>query len=306
MILNKSTPLPPCHWLTCAALAAVLAGCAHPGGGRSPDTPEVRLASTDSFAAWRRQLDALLPADVLLLGEQHDADAHHALEADTVRALASSQQLAALVLEMADAGASTRALAPTATEAQAQAALRWDEAAWPWASYGPAVMAAVRAGVPVLGGNLPRAFLPETMKDPRFDGKLGPEEMRMQIDAIREGHCGLLPPAQLQPMARVQLARDESMAKTIEGALQPGRIVLLIAGNGHVRKRLGLAQWLPEALEVRAVMAQTAGAGASTEAEADAIVVTPALAPRDHCAELRRQWRQHKGGDGRQDKVDAR
>ena len=41
--------------------------------------------------------------------------------------------------------------------------LAWDDAGWPWAAYGPAVMAAVRAGVPVLGANRPRSRMREDM-----------------------------------------------------------------------------------------------------------------------------------------------
>ena len=54
-------------------------------------------------------------------------------------------------LEMAEAGHSTAALPTDAAEAAVRAALSWDERLWPWQPYAGAVMAAVRAGVPVLG-----------------------------------------------------------------------------------------------------------------------------------------------------------
>jgi uncharacterized iron-regulated protein len=121
-------------------LLLFLAGCATP-----PRTPRCAGAT----------LAALLPADALLVGEQHDAAEHHRLERALVETLAARGQLAALVLEMADAGQSTASLTRGADEADVRTALAWNDAAWPWLSYGPAVMAAVRAGVPVLGGNLP-------------------------------------------------------------------------------------------------------------------------------------------------------
>ena len=58
---------------------------------------------------------------------------------------------------MAERGTSTAALPVDATPAQVQNALRWNDAAWPWAAYAPAIMEAVRAGVPVLGQPAPHA-----------------------------------------------------------------------------------------------------------------------------------------------------
>ena len=91
-------------------------------------------------AAWPERLQQWLPADVLLLGEQHDAPDHQRLQRETVAWLASRGQLAALVMEMAERGHSTQGLPRDASEAQAQAALQWDDAAWPWKAYGPAVV----------------------------------------------------------------------------------------------------------------------------------------------------------------------
>ena len=95
--------------------------------------------------------------DALLLGERHDVADHQRRHRDAVVQLAAQQRLAALALEMAEHGTTTAGLERGASEAAVRAALGWDERAWPWAAYAPAVMAAVRAGAPVLGANLPRA-----------------------------------------------------------------------------------------------------------------------------------------------------
>ena len=55
------------------------------------------------------RLAALLPADALLLGEQHDALEHQQLERRTVEWLAARGELAALVIEMAEQGHGTTA-----------------------------------------------------------------------------------------------------------------------------------------------------------------------------------------------------
>ena len=173
-----------------------------------------------------------------------------------------------------------------------QSALRWSDAAWPWASYGPVAMAAVRAGVPVLGGNLPRKALSAATADAALDARLPPEAWQRQQDAVREGHCGLLPEKMLPGMVRVQIARDISMAQTAAEAHRPGKVVLLVAGNGHVLRSLGVPLHLPVHLRSKVVAAQAGIAQAAIESEADWVQWTSALPPRDACAELREQWRQ--------------
>ena len=265
----RSVPLALC------LSAALLGGCATPEPGQLPA---------------RTQQD-LLPTDVLLLGEQHDAPEHQALQQDTVQWLAGRGELAALVLEMAERGRSTAGLAADANERAVQSALRWSDAAWPWASYGPVAMAAVRAGVPVLGGNLPRKALSATTTDAALDARLPPEALQRQQEAVREGHCGLLPEKMLPGMVRVQIARDISLAQTAAEAHRPGMVVLLVAGNGHVQRSLGVPLHLPPNLRSKVVVTQAGKALAAIEKEADWVQSTAPLPPRDACAELREQWR---------------
>ena len=238
-------------------------------------------------AAWAPHLQtAPLPA-ALLLGEQHDAPEHQRWEADSVRWLAERGRLAALVIEMAEAGTGTDGLPPDANAAQVYAALRWNEAAWPWERYRAVIMAAVAAGVPVRGGNLPRSRMRAAMQDEALDRHLPPAALALQRNAIEEGHCGLLPADRVMPMVRIQLARDASMAQAVQQARQDGRTVLLAAGWGHVRRDLGVPTWLPANFNAKVAIAQAGQARAAIESEANYIHPTPALAPRDHCAELR-------------------
>ncbi|QNP50090.1 ChaN family lipoprotein [Diaphorobacter aerolatus] len=275
--------------LVCALL---LAGCATAPHQPSPRVPELRLFDSPSAEVrWREQLAHLKSADVLMLGEQHDAAEHHEWEAQTVRELAARGRLAAVVLEMADAGTSTRGLAATASETQVRELLSWNDEGWPWKSYGPVVMAAVRADVPVIGGNLPLGKMRATMQETRFDTHLNAEAMQIQMDAIKIGHCDLLPESRLLPMARIQLARDESMANAVQSAVKPGKTVLLIAGHGHVRRSVGVAQWLAPSLTVRAAIAQTGEVNDALKNEADMFIITPAVPPKDHCAELRQHFK---------------
>jgi len=252
--------------------AIALAGCTTLLGG--PDAPVARRAA------------ALLPADALILGEQHDAPEHQAIERETVEALASRGKLAALLLEMAEDGHSTVRLDAAATDAQVRDALAWNDKAWPWQSYGPVVMAAVRAGVPVIGANLPRSRMKTAMADVSLDVQLNGEAYTAQQDAVREGHCKLLPEPQIVPMTRIQVGRDRAMAQAIVKARQPGRTVLLVSGAGHATKVLGVPQHLPTDVSVKSVRLQ---AGESPDEDQDkeaydAVWRTAPLPPKDYCA----------------------
>jgi len=240
------------------------------------------------------RLQGLLPTPLLLLGEQHDAPEHQRLQRATVEHLAGRGELAAVVLEMVERGRQTTGLPADSSEARVREALDWSAAtnagAWPWAGYGAVVMSAVRAGVPVLGGNLPRDQMRAAMATETLDGVLPTAALQAQRDSIREGHCGLLPESQIAPMTRIQLARDQTMARTALAALQPGKTVLLVAGNQHVRRDLGVPQHLPSTQPHKVVVALARQAEAAGEAGAvDRVWDTPPRPPRDYCAEMKTQ-----------------
>ena len=279
--MRTSKPSVPSPWArACAPAWLSLVLLALPGCALQP-------LSTPADSAWQAELERWPASDALLLGEQHDAPEHQRWEADSVRWLAERGRLAALVIEMAEAGTGTDGLPPDANAAQVYAALRWNEAAWPWERYRAVVMAAVAAGVPVRGGNLPRSRMRAAMQDEALDRHLPPAALALQRNAIEEGHCGLLPADRVMPMVRIQLARDASMAHAVQQARQDGRTVLLAAGWGHVRRDLGVPTWLPANFNAKVAIAQAGQARAAIESEANYIHPTPALAPRDHCAELR-------------------
>jgi uncharacterized iron-regulated protein len=241
-----------------------------------------RQSDDERLAAW-------LPADVLLIGEQHDAVAHQRVQQGLVATLAGRGQLAALALEMADSGQSTAGLPAGASEEQTRRQLNWNNEAWPWTAYGLVVMTAVRAGVPVLGANLPRSDMRASMSDSQLDLGLPAPAFKAQQQLIRQGHCDLLPEGQITPMTRIQIARDRRMADTLAKAVQPGRVVVLISGSVHADKQLGVPQHLPAGLQIKSVRLLAGGKSLPGETF-DSVWGTEALPDKDYCAGLREQF----------------
>jgi uncharacterized iron-regulated protein len=143
--------------------------------------------------------------------------------------------------------------------------------------------------VPVLGANLPMTQMRGSMGDTKLDTQLPGPALKAQQQLIRIGHCDLLPESQITPMTRIQIARDRAMAQTIEDVALPGKVVVLLAGNGHVNRQLGVPQHLPATLHVKAVQLR-AGDATDQDSAFDSTWPTPPLAEKDYCAGLRAQF----------------
>lgn len=232
---------------------------------------------------------------VWLIGESHDQPAHQQAAADTVRHLAEGRRLQALVLEMADSGRSTAGLPRDIAESEVRRVLSWQEQAWPWERYGPLVMAAVRAGVPVLGGNRPRAWLRGEMRDAQWDTAVPAGARAHLADAVRAGHCGLLPESQVPAMVRMQVARDRSLAEAVMQAAdkaRPAAVVVLHAGAQHASRVAGVPvhlQALAPELQLRSIgfIARGQDLAEVDQAGFDELQAVDVVPEPDHCAQLR-------------------
>lgn len=229
---------------------------------------------------------------VWILGEQHDQADHQRQLADLVRQLAWRREIGALVIEMAERGRDTKAMPPGSDEADVQLALGWDTRAWPWVAYGPAVMAAVRANVVVVGGNLPQSAVRKTANDASFDAKVAEPARERILNAVREGHCGALPPQREPGMLRVQVARDAAMAEAVAEALAEvpdGRIVLLHTGAQHASRDRGVPLHLVGSGKVEAGQIHVTAFGDAAQAaglEFDSLRDAKPSPRPDYCAGL--------------------
>jgi uncharacterized iron-regulated protein len=233
-----------------------------------------------------------------LFGEQHDQPDHQRQAAAAVQALAADGRLHAVVLEMAARGFQTHGLPRDASETQVREALQWSES-WPWTRYRQVVMNAVRAGIPVLGGNLPRERMRQVMAEPDWDRQI-PEAARQRLlEAVRDGHCGLLPPSQLAPMVRVQIARDRSLAEALTAAAhdaRPDSVLVMLAGAVHASQTTGVPLHLSQITPGLAT--RSIGFGAAGAPRVDGFdewrpaAVEPAP---DHCADLAKRGMPARG-----------
>ncbi len=229
-------------------------------------------ASDAAFDASGRSIDIaalaerLRPARYVLLGEIHDDAAQHRLRAALLRGLLADGRPTWVVFEQIDRQHNAAvAAAPRDTEAVVSAG-QLDKKGWRWPLHSPLFDAALAGGASVVGGNLSRAEASSVVRGgvaqapvdlqrwlaaPDAAGAALPStwtaaqdaELRYQVDA---GHCGALPPPMIPPMALAQRARDAALAMAMTAA-PPGVRVVLIAGNGHVRRDIGVPHYLATA-----------------------------------------------------------
>src|SRR5207237_10514850 len=89
------------------------------------------------------------------------------------------------------------------------------------------------------------AIFDARMRDELKLDSLPADFRRKYEDAIAAGHCNLLRSEELPARTRAQIARDIIMARMIRPYVDRG--VVLLAGNGHVRRDIGVPFWLSAA-----------------------------------------------------------
>jgi uncharacterized iron-regulated protein len=184
---------------------------------------------------------ALPSARVLIFGEQHDQPDQQRQVALAIRELAQRGELAAVVMEMVEQGHNTASLTRDADAQSVRDALAWS--GWPWEVYADVVMSTVGAGVPLYGGNLPKAGQALAMTRVTLDDLLGDPVRELMRQAVRDGHCGLLPQAAEAGMVRIQIARDKSMAEVVGSLVATAEVnqrIVVLTGAQHAARDRGV------------------------------------------------------------------
>ena len=242
---------------------------------------------------------ALRARDVVLLGEVHDNRAQHAARAAALAALLDSGARPALLMEQFDRErqpdiARARA-APGADAASViAAAVPAGGGGWDWSLYRPYVALALQHGLPLIAANVSRADARRISADGLaahgFDAAVPRDLLDAQAQAIVASHCGHVDLPRAEQMALAQIARDQFMARQV--AAYADRGVLLLAGNGHVRRDIGVPRWLAPALRARSLvigLAESPDAASGGGSPAfDRQLATPAQPRPDPCEGMRR------------------
>ena len=223
-------------------------------------------------------------ASFLLLGEVHDNPAHHQLRAALLAQLLADRRPTLVLFEQM--GSQHDAALRIAQEPWSRRAAqdwtagsltevadtiadagRLDRRGWGWPLHRPLIEAAMRFAAPIRGANLESEVVRSVV---RQGLAAAPADVREAIERDRSwtpaqqaalereielGHCNALPATMIAPMVLAQRARDTAMALAMQRAARdvPGARVVLIAGNGHVRRDIGV----PHVLQSLGVEAST-------------------------------------------------
>ncbi|MDH0863314.1 ChaN family lipoprotein [Mitsuaria sp. GD03876] len=289
-----------------AALALVpmlLAACATPSASTGAATGAATASATSSAAGSASKPEP----EFVLLGELHDNPDHHRARAEQLRRLIAQEPKTVVVFEQFSRGedaavAQARQARPGDVEAVIEAA-KFDRKSWRWPLHQPLFEAALQSGAEVRGGNIDRDQVRKIVRegDAAWPADLlalrarvawnGTQQDTLRKD-IQDGHCGAMPEAMLPGMVQAQRARDAAMAQAMLDARQAGaKRVVLIAGNGHVRRDVAVPVYLQAAgvpaSDIDAVAYLEPGSAAPFGGY-DHVERAPAPSREDPCAQFKR------------------
>jgi len=262
----------------------------------------------------------LVRAAYILLGEKHDNPDHHLLQARLIEILIALGRRPALIWEMVPETKQPildSYFAKYSRDGEALGkSLGWNLSGWPaWHMYQPVADAAMAGHLPMYAAGLPKSSIralargKPSFKFAKRQRALGlhialPAGMRKRsLEQLYQGHCEMMPRSSLTPLFNVQRAKDAVFA---EHMLTSGQNdgALLIAGNGHVRKDLGVPLFLNRhqpgvrvatvaLVEVQDGLMDPTDYGEIFSAPLlpfDYVWFTPRIDDKDHCAQLRKRF----------------
>jgi uncharacterized iron-regulated protein len=254
--------------------------------------------------------DRLRGDAVVLLGEVHDNAQQHQLRLAALQRAFASGWRPAIAMEQldrehqADIDRARRERPGDAQHLIDVAGLSGNRArgGWNWAFYRPFVELALRYDVPLIAANLSNAdaarivrggysavFSEAEIAALGLDMPIAPDMQAAQEREIDIGHCRVLPQTMWPRMAQAQYARDAVMADVLRRGVRGGGVVLL-AGNGHVRRDIGVPRWLAAVRDrVFAVGYLEIDDDSTPVTVFDAVVRTATAERTDPCAEFKRR-----------------
>ena len=232
----------------------------------NPAMPNLERTAASSARRWRAYgaacaglclaLSAAAEPAIYLLGEVHDNPEGHALRLEKMTEILRSAPQPVIAMEQFDR--ERQADLSTAQQECPDAACviaRAGTKGWDWDFYKPVIDLALRQHISLLAANvspqdarlvvrdgLNAALSAPLRKAFGLDAGVPAAIDAIQREAVFQGHCRMVPKSALGGMVLAQVARDVWMAHVLRE--HPQSTVLLLAGNGHVRKDGGVYQWL--------------------------------------------------------------
>ena len=244
--------------------------------------------------------DKAAQAPIWLMGEVHDNPDGHAYRLRDLQAAVTADWRPAILMEQFNVDRQDELTRAWQTCKQAQCVI--DAAGgkgWDWDLYKPLIQLALAYRLPLVAANVSReqlgqvmqqgfgaVFDENTMKAYGLDKPLPADWLQGQRVAIEQGHCNMLPEAMVDPMVNAQTARDVMFAQLIQDYAPQGAV--LIAGNGHVRKDLGVTEWLPSSLRPRVKVFGYVEPDGINASWYDEVRVVPAHQRPDPCEAFRK------------------
>ncbi len=261
-------------------------------------------ATAPPYTDWE---DRLRGDTIVLLGEVHDNAEHHRRRLAVLRRAFAAGWRPAIAMEQFDRERQSdidRARRERPRDAQRVIDLATQSSGktggnWNWNFYRPFVELALEYEVPLIAANLSSAdtskvvregyaavFDAQTLSALGLDQPIPATMQSAQEREIEVGHCNALPAKMLPAMARGQLARDAVMASTLNQ--RPNQGLVLLAGNGHVRRDIGVPHWLNAVSRTRtlAIGFLEESRASKLESAFDAVVRTVAAERVDPCIEF--------------------
>ena len=251
-------------------------------------------------AGWCLALCAAAEPAIYLLGEIHDNPEGHALRLERIADIVRSASQPVIAMEQFDREKHSALSAAQQACPDASCVIeRAGGKGWDWDFYKPVIDLALRQRIPLVAANVSPQDARLVMRDglnaalsapvrKAFDLEAGvpPQIDAIQREAVFQGHCRMVPKSALGGMALAQVARDVWMAHVL--LEHPQSTVLLLAGNGHVRKDAGVYYWLsPQERQRTQVHAYVESPQAADAALFDQIHPIAAVEREDPCAVFR-------------------
>ncbi|MGZ8981570.1 MAG: ChaN family lipoprotein, partial [Burkholderiaceae bacterium] len=243
---------------------------------------------------------------VVLLGEVHDNVMQHRARAEAVRKILETGARPAIAFEQFDRERQAdidRARREQPTEGRSLAdhviaQARTPKDSWDWALYRPFVELALQFDLPIVAANLSRSDATRIVRQGANAVFNEAERRELALESfnailprhehiVRVGHCDLLPASALPGLARAQIARDAVLARSLRPYLERG--VILLTGNGHARRDIGIPQHFAgvERDRVWAIGLLEEGTPADRDAHYDVAFRSPEQERPDPCAALK-------------------